>query len=185
MWFRTDLFPKRRLHHVLPGPFPGRTLEVRLVSGRFDVTFWTIYFPPRGSMPTFAWKKMVGSIMHWLDERLKACPTRSTPMIYTDLNDDMGLDFNGCISTTAVGLHGSKPEGFTGSKFRSLLEKHDLTALNTFDKFQPTFFPAEGQGVPTRIDFLVAPQSFASSMLHCHTAARLGKELQLIPDKSP
>ncbi len=83
--------------------------------------------------------------------------------------------------TKAVQVHGQKVEGHAGSRFRNLLEKLGLTALNTIDKFQPTFFPTAGQGMRTGIDFLVAPLSFLMVLGHCQTAKHLGKSTQSSP----
>jgi hypothetical protein len=185
MWFNKTVFNKRNMHHTITGPYPGRTLETRMISGRYDITCWTIYFPPKGSLPTHVWKQHVNKLAKWLDDRLTVCPARSTPLIYTDLNDDMGRDKDGAKTSTAIGSRGHRVEGYAAGKFRAVLEKHDLVALNTIDRYQPTYFPAQEHGQPSRIDFLAAPRAFVQTMKHCHTAAELGRNLQLIPDRQP
>ena len=38
MWFNKTVFNKRNMHHTITGPYPGRTLETRLISGRYDIS---------------------------------------------------------------------------------------------------------------------------------------------------
>ncbi len=49
IWFKKSKVPRHCLHHVIPGPAAGRTLEVRIISGRFDLTLFALYYPPKAS----------------------------------------------------------------------------------------------------------------------------------------
>ncbi len=66
---------------------PGRILNIKVTSGRFDLTLITAYFPPMGSFKPQQYKQLTKNIFKWLEEKLAQCPVSSTPIVYVDLND--------------------------------------------------------------------------------------------------
>ena len=65
----------------------GRVLEVRVVQGRADYTFFVMYFPHR-MMNDF--QVTVAAMIRWIDGRLSFLSARSTPIILADVNDSFG-----------------------------------------------------------------------------------------------
>jgi hypothetical protein len=98
----------------------------------------------------------------------------------------MGLSPQGQIESTAYGPVGCRGEGYAGERFRRLLERQQMFALNTLGPWQPTFCPPRGWTAhPTRIDFMAAPAASVEVTRHCHASSRIGKALHIIPDPAP
>ncbi len=76
-----------------------------------------MYYPPKGSMPTHAWKHHINKLTKWLDDGVSVRPARSTPLVYADLNDDMCREKDGIMISTATGSTGHRVEGYAAASF--------------------------------------------------------------------
>ena len=166
---------------------PGRGLAVRLKSGFFDLLPMSVYFPPKPTKKAQlkGYQSAVKKIVNWMDEVLSKIPAGCTPLIYTDLNDGVGLQSAGpqgawtfdyetkCISKEAARKE-MWPDG-AGESFRKLLERHHLWLPTAVLDPRDTFFGANGSSL---IDYVAIPQNLNAEK--AGILAKSGRRLQLI-----
>eukprot|EP00959_Pyramimonas_sp_CCMP1952_P394134 8258399-Pyramimonas_sp.AAC.1 len=76
-----------------PAAASGREGMVRICNAGVDVTIFALYSPPPAvDRACVAWKKTVDMLLAWLDDEFTALPYRSTPLLFTDLNDSCSAD---------------------------------------------------------------------------------------------
>ena len=110
-------------------------------------------------------------------------PRRTTPIICTDLNDDLdGRRWENDDDTPIGDLHGRS--GHAGKTFADILAEHSLAATNTFGGIGDTFFSKDGERRhSSRIDFICAPKSMMDDTeSETYIPKKAAEMMQMIPD---
>ena len=168
-------------------------MGVRIKRGMRDVAYVVMYFPtrPKLARERSAYKRVVDIMCKWYGALMMDLPARSLPILFTDLNDGMGLrqrqgrhGWETC-DTAVVGTHNREnEEGGAGQTMRILLEKHFMRAGNTFgNSVQPTYFGHSGRS--SRVDYLCFPSGWSEQVVRCSLLKHLGAKLQAIRGPAP
>ncbi|CAK0890118.1 unnamed protein product, partial [Prorocentrum cordatum] len=171
-----------RVHRVLPGPAAalGRAGMVRVVTGSLDVTAIAIYFPPPGPRSgTATWRRTVDVLLEWLNGLLDTTPERSTPIIFTDLNDSFAVDETSC-SFSCIGPYVQSRMGYAARGLREVLHRHHFACATTFFKIAPTY---NGEKSSTWIDHYALPAGALPRVSKLITMTKAARQLQLYPSK--
>ena len=143
-----------------------------------------MYFPTPSSGSSSHTKSTIDAIIDWGHKTIQGAPTRCTPLVFADVNSDMGLVGRGSqttpVASNSVGTVGLRRESHAGMMFRRMLEMEHMIAVNTFHMglANPTYFGADNHS--SRIDFIGIPDSLDWSF--CKVLASSGRRLQPIPD---
>ena len=88
-----------------PPELGGRGMMMRIKTQRYDYTALVLYHPPKTATPRDLprYKQTVQKLNKWANGVLKDTPSRSTPIVYVDLND--GLE-QGCRRVPVWKHHG-------------------------------------------------------------------------------
>ena len=171
------------------GEIAGRGLFVRIRAGRIDYSIICAYFPPgrhSSGAERNVYLRQVAALNKWIFQTLNATPARSTPLIFTDLNDDGGLTKceNGDFTPTAlieedntVGMVAACREGEAFRAFRCSLRRLGLCLANTHFPAGDTFV---GHKATSRFDFIAIPVGLLANVTQCATLKKLASKLQLI-----
>ena len=134
-----------------------------------------------------AHEQCANSLLKWVSEVMDKCRQRSFPMIFTDLNDEIGLQLVEnewtYIETPTAGSQDAGREGHVGYEFRTLMNLHHMSIANTFLKREPTYWGPNWN--TSRIDFVVLPSEAMKFAEAVNVMHRAGKDLQVIPTKEP
>jgi hypothetical protein len=171
-----------------PAPIAGRGMSMRVSSRWVDCTPIVAYYPP------IPWSKDLypqyritcRELTCWLSKVLDGTPGCSTPLLYVDLNDGMGiqqigsewvpLDDLSCVSPEA--RNREKKPGGAGELFRELLTTHGMASLSTWFDQRPTFYGNTGSS--SMIDHLCGPEALVHSLRSAGPLGGMSRRLQLI-----
>ena len=160
-------FSKARIYTPMEakGKLQGRGLAVRIRNRMADFTVCSVYFPPRpGKKVAFGvYRDTCKALAAWLAEVLSATPGSSTPIIFADVNDGIGV-VNECgkwryLESPCISKQAARREhihGGAGELLRAILEERHLAAQSSWSDSRTTFF---GNCSDTLIDHLYGPAS--------------------------
>ena len=182
---------KCRVHPIVeaPPPIAGRGMSVRVSSRWADFSFIVGYFPPAPgrSDQMCQYRSTCRSVCDFLHSILLKTPGCSTPIIYVDLNDGMGirkvgkewqeLEEEECHCIAKESIRREKIPGGAGELFRSLLLAHQLASLSSWTDSRPTFY---GNYSESLIDHLCGPVALIDVMKSSGVLSKLSTRLQLI-----
>eukprot|EP00959_Pyramimonas_sp_CCMP1952_P394064 8256838-Pyramimonas_sp.AAC.1 len=117
-----------------PSELKGRCLAVRVKRGRCDLCAVSLYFPPKPSslQQRAQYLRTVKALCAWLRDVLASLPLRTTPIVYCDANDGIGIAVGGSSVETRV-VQAASQERLrrgAGESLREVLEPHDMFAAN-------------------------------------------------------
>ncbi len=80
-----------KLIQVPPLALAGRGLAMRIKTRQFDLMAMVLHYPPKTQLPREMnrYKQTVRQLSSWSSDVLKMLPSRCTPIIYADVNDDL------------------------------------------------------------------------------------------------
>ena len=88
-------FNKSRIHDpvLAPGALAGRGISLRVASRLVDFTLTSTYFPttPPDRREVMNYRNTCKALSDWISKILCSTPGCSTPVLYCDLNDGMGI----------------------------------------------------------------------------------------------
>ena len=90
------------------------------------MSFLVVYFPPApgAAKARLVWKKTVSVLVDFIDKWLMELPARTTPIIFTDLNDVFEAPSEQLLMQV-VGSHPShQPQGHIATVMIDVLAKH-------------------------------------------------------------
>ena len=161
-------FKAENIRKVMTPPpvLAGRGGAIRLSSGWFDYTVIVAYFPPRPQLKALqaAYQKTVTLLRRWIDKILSEAPARSTPLLFTDLNDTTAIPAAGTHvegSERAIGTVRGEDEHFAATSMRELTTLHHMSLVNTFMSGNDTYF---AYNKSSRIDYIAVPQNLMESV---------------------
>jgi hypothetical protein len=104
----------------------GRGGKVRVKNKKFDLTIIGAYFPPKGCGGSNNYSKAVHKLTDELEKWCSDIPSRSTPLMFADLNDHLGTataadELHRTDNFENIGNYMSGVENLAGSQFRKLL----------------------------------------------------------------
>ena len=176
---------------VAPPKIAGRGLAVRAANGFCDVTAICVYFPPsprdKSKIPVY--RETCREIASWLSAVLCKVPASSTPVLYTDLNDGMGLKaIAGAvhrIETSAVSEGAARLERFPGAAgelLRELLDTHGMASASSWTDSRPTFFGNNHS--ESLLDHICLPLALIEAVRTAGPLYSMARKLQLIRRRS-
>eukprot|EP00959_Pyramimonas_sp_CCMP1952_P186584 3901473-Pyramimonas_sp.AAC.1 len=82
-----------------------------------------------------AYRRTVEQLRHWFQLECSSCPSRSVPILKTDLNNETGMHAGRGSALTsqdgAVPAAGASEERYAGAVVRNLLSDHYMEATST------------------------------------------------------
>eukprot|EP00438_Fugacium_kawagutii_P022171 Skav235066 [mRNA] locus=scaffold3466:163:7116:- [translate_table: standard] len=132
---------------------PGRVLHVKLHSKPFDSDFLIVYQHPY--QQTLQRSQQRQQLLHCLDQYLTHLPNRNLFVMGGDFNTGLQMDVPcvGCSSYKHLGRSRvSKPHS-DSQDLGTILQNHQLIALNTFDTSSPPTYVQHMES--SRIDFIM------------------------------
>eukprot|EP00929_Paragymnodinium_shiwhaense_P030476 TRINITY_DN17270_c0_g1_i1.p1 TRINITY_DN17270_c0_g1~~TRINITY_DN17270_c0_g1_i1.p1 ORF type:complete len:373 (-),score=98.15 TRINITY_DN17270_c0_g1_i1:437-1555(-) len=163
----------------------GRFGAVRVKSKACDVVFVSLYLPPFSSILN---KKIHEELLLFLDGFLSKLPARTLPLIACDANCRLGFQkVQGewlLEQSKSVGCAEPDYETPPGLRFRLLLQKHHLAAINTFYSAGCTYYNGR---TSSRIDYVVGPISLLqhNRVDACEVLLEANKYVQAKPSRFP
>ena len=87
-----------------------------------------------------AYQKTIQELNRWANKTIESVGARTMPMIFTDLNDGLGM----CRRDTstehwAIGSCQAEDENFAGQEFRKMIIRQSFTVVNPHFAAGPTF----------------------------------------------
>ena len=92
-------------------------------------------------------------LIEWLGAQFDMTPERSTPVIFTDLNDSFSEDETSA-NFSCISPYVQQRMGFAVRCFREVLHRRHLACATTFRKIAPTY---NGEKTSTWIDRFALP----------------------------
>ena len=137
-----------------------------------DMLIIFLYFPPRVKGPQGAYEQCANSLLKWVSEVMDRCRHRSFPMIFTDHNDEIGLQHVEnewkYVETPTAGSQDAGREGHVGYEFKNLMNLYHMSIANTFYERGPN-------GTTSRIDFVALPSEAMKFVESVNVMHRAGK----------
>ena len=175
------------------GRIQGRGLAVRVRNPRADFTVCVCvcvcYFPrkPRRKAEFQLYKETCREVVSFLAQVLAKTPSSSTPIVYADVNDGIGITHeagkwreveSACVSKLAARrehIHGG-----AGEQIRALLELHFLVSQSSWQDARITYY---GNSSDTLIDHIFGPDALLEVTRSSGPLMQMASKLQLIHAK--
>ena len=109
-------------------------------------------------------------------------PTYTTPILYMDLNDGLGIEGGIPTASTAVGEEGRCSQSIAGTLVDSWMQVGSMAAYNTFYPAGPTHW--HHSAPPTRLDYIAGPIMLLQAIKRYYVDRRAGRRLQIITDNN-
>ena len=192
------LFGRRVKEHnivgqwAMEGPFQGRGIAVHVKSGYFDWLPIVVYYPPRPTKRA-QWPQYFARVSHvtkFVSEVLCRAPSSTTPIIFCDLSDGMGIakgEFGGWeqVGTSCITEEASRKEnlvGGAGEQLRRLPEIHGMVATSASLDPRDTWWGVDRSSL---IDHVCIPAALLEVARGGGPLARAGRRLQVIKTARP
>ena len=182
-------FAKARVHPPIAtsGKLGGRGLAVRVSNGYSDFTPIVLYYPPVpwDKKKQGVYRECCKQLTAWCSAVLDKVPSGSTPIIFADVNDGLGVKTIGGIEqlleTTVVSESAARHEkldGGAGEFLRALLESHGLASASSWYDPRSTYFGNSDNS--SLIDHIFIPWQLIEGLRSGGPLHKLGSRLQLI-----
>ena len=150
----------------------GRMGMVRIKTKTKDIAYIAAYYPPKiqAQKKKQHYTQCVLKMCDQLEQWLWALPKRCTPIVFCDLNDNLGIrqvpedevrgevekDAQDEVEAAVIGKWMAGQEGIAGTQFRKVMTNCQMKVLNThYRECGDTYYGTSSQ---SRIDFLAVPQ---------------------------
>lgn len=119
-----------------------------------------------------------------MDSVVNELPSRCVPCLLGDINAKVGQEpvGNGVLAVTdssCIGPWNPEVQNENGHKFHEFLQRHYMSAVNTFHNAGPTYFGIVA-GYTSRIDHICLPSCLLGRVQRCCVWHKTGDNLQLV-----
>eukprot|EP00929_Paragymnodinium_shiwhaense_P064999 TRINITY_DN32632_c0_g1_i1.p1 TRINITY_DN32632_c0_g1~~TRINITY_DN32632_c0_g1_i1.p1 ORF type:complete len:435 (-),score=25.74 TRINITY_DN32632_c0_g1_i1:238-1542(-) len=179
-WKKT-LCQTNRITQIFHPPklLQGRGGAIRVKQHNRDMLFICAYPPPITDRSS---REVSQKVYGWIDQLLKDCPRRCTPVVGLDANGRVGLESlpgnkSDVVYTNSqtIGTTDAEVENFNGQLLKQTMTRHFMSVANTFHAAGPTY---HGIASSSRIDYVCIPTGLRVHIQRCEVWNRSGDRLQ-------